>query len=89
LNNSTRPNQSKNKDAYQEKLEEREAWHKLVVKVLKCKDGDTSDMLSIHEWETYCKKISETNLTYGKDQVKANLQETWEIINNNHGFISI
>ena len=87
-----RSNQRNNKLASQEKSEEREIWRKLVVKVILWKDkasekkSNTPDKITPKEWKTYCQKMVETNVSYGKEKVMGTLKETWQIINNHGGF---
>lgn len=89
----SRPNHANIKAAYQKKAEERESWRRLVVKVILWQDGvseaETSrilDKISLKEWKTYCQRTIKTNMTYGKDKVRAELKETWKIINKYSGF---
>lgn len=81
------------REAYQEKFEEREAWHKLVVKVIIWKDGLSEtetrkliNKISLKEWRVYCQHMVKTNVTYGREKVLANLKETWQIIKKHGGF---
>lgn len=76
--------------ASQAKLEERELWHKLVVKVLVWKDGSNRssihDKITQEEWRTYHKKMVEINVTYDKNRVLTELKETQFQIAKNGGF---
>lgn len=88
-----KPNPSATKLIYQEKVIEREIWHKLVVKVLCWKDGlleggsiKSSDKITVKEWKTYCQKIMETNIISGREKSLANLKITEQLIKNHNGF---
>lgn len=85
---------SHNRLVYQDKLEEREIWYKLVVKVLKWKDDLFSkdnfklkDKITPKEWNVYAKRMILKNTSYDKEKVKANLKETKQLIKKNGGFI--
>lgn len=79
--------------ASQEKFEEREVWRKIVVKILKWKDGilvvDTSDLVdkvTLTEWNTYCETTLNTNVVQGKEKTIKKLEETKKIIQQHGGF---
>ncbi|MBI3485695.1 hypothetical protein HY025_01995 [Candidatus Daviesbacteria bacterium] len=77
----------------QEKFEERETWHKLVVKVILWK-GESSidsprklvDKITTKEWRTYCRRTVKINIVLGRKIVSANLKELWKVISKNKGF---
>lgn len=86
-------NNQRNKLAYQDKFEEREAWHKLVVKIICWKDGilegssiKSTNKITPKEWSTYQKRMVKTNTTYSKQKVLLSLKETKEIIQQHGGF---
>lgn len=90
--NSTRPNI---RQASLDKLEQREIWHKLVVKIILWKDSVSNSLsfrraekITDKEWLTYCRRVSQTNLTYGKQKVLQNLKELKATIKSNGGFES-
>lgn len=83
---------SNNRVLNQEKLEARESWHKLVVKIISWKDGISNktfklnDKISPKEWEIYCERKMEINLIQGKDKVLKMLEDTKKIIKIHRGF---
>lgn len=92
-NTPTRPNRQNTKLAYQEKWEEREAWHKLVVKIISWKSGlvkggmVTKDhKITAEEWKTYFDRTLQINTTYGRQRVLSDLEETRTRISNHGGF---
>ena len=76
----------------QEAFEERESWHKLVVKVITWKSGTLggnlkpTDKITPKEWKHYCSKKLEINVTNGKDVVMTQLKEIEKAIKANNGF---
>lgn len=89
----TRPSYPNTKLASQEKLDERESWHKLVVKVITWKDGSLEKSIvkeayriTAAEWKTYSQHITATNTSYSKERVLSSLEETKEIIADHGGF---
>ncbi len=77
----------------QKKLDEREAWHKLVVKVIRWRDGlseggvlTTADKISAKEWGIYSRHTLKTNITYSRLRVLTNLREIREVIKQHGGF---
>lgn len=81
------------KQAAQEKLEEREIWHKLVVKVIIWREGSSKDgklreaeKITSKEWEIYCKRMISMSVTYGKEKAALILKETCQAIQKNGGF---
>ena len=88
-----RPNHLNTRAAYLEKAQEREAWHKLAVKVIIWKDDITetgrsklADKISLKEWGTYYERVVATNVSYGREKVLADLKETWQKIFGHGGF---
>lgn len=86
-------NHTNRRPAYQEKFEAREAWHKLVVKVINWKDElldgrieRLTDKISPKEWNIYCQHMIRTNVTYGRQKVLESLKETRKIIQEHGGF---
>ena len=77
LKPSTKPNQ--------EKFEERETWHKLVVKIIRCKEGQGGTITS-KEWKMYSEHVLETHVTEGKEVTAKKLKEIKEQITKNNGF---
>lgn len=79
------------KQATLERQEERENWHKLVVKIINWKDGNLSKTndkdikITKKEWTTYSKKVLETNIS-SKQKTLANLQQTKDLIQKHGGF---
>lgn len=75
-------------DKAAERALEREAWHKLVVKIIIWKDGvqKVSDKITPKEWSRYCQGILKANISVGKEKIKNSLKETQNIIRNNGGF---
>ena len=76
-----------------EQADEREMWHKLVVKVISWKDGlldggiiKITDKITTKEWNNYYKRIIKTNTSYSKDRVLNTLKETKELIQRHGGF---
>ncbi len=83
----------KNRLANQEKFEERESWHKLVVKVIIWKDKTRGDVngvgkISSKEWKTYCKQTLKNNANLGKQKILTGLKQTRQLIKENNGFES-
>ncbi len=72
--------------ASQQKQEERETWHKLVVKVICWKDGLLQDKITPKEWTTYCQSMIKTNVSVGKQKVMENLKQLQQIIKDRNGF---
>ncbi len=77
----------------QKKLQEKEDWHKLVVKVIVWKDGPVGsgfvqfmDKITPKEWKDYRKRLTRVNAGKGKEKIQALLKEKWERINENGGF---
>lgn len=79
--------------AYQERFNEREIWHKLVVKVISWKEGlleggivKFKDKISAKEWGTYSRRTVERNTTWDKQKVLSLLKETRNMIKKHGGF---
>ncbi|MBI2595701.1 hypothetical protein HYW46_03125 [Candidatus Daviesbacteria bacterium] len=74
--------------AYQDKIDERESWHKLVVKIINWKDSVSRETSKItpKEWITYCHRMIKTNISYGKQKTQKNLNNTKELIKSHDGF---
>lgn len=70
----------------QEKAEEREIWYRLVVRIIKWKEGLGGDKISTADWDTYCDRIIKISITNGKERTLENLRETQRIIQNRGGF---
>lgn len=73
------------------KQKQRETWHKIVVKVIKLREGrkvsDPSEKLTEKEWRAYCSGMLKNNLTLKKQAVKENLKNIEETIKGSGGFI--
>jgi hypothetical protein len=89
----TRQTSSNSKLINQEKLEEREAWHKIVVKILSWKNGlaeggsiQITDKITSQEWDTYYQSTIKINTVNGKDKAIAKLKEIKESITKHNGF---
>lgn len=81
------------KAAQLEKLQEREFWHKIVVKILCWRDGLSSggiikstDKITPKEWKTYCERMIKINISQGEVKVKEDLKKIRKIIKNFGGF---
>lgn len=79
--------------ASQDQADQREIWHKLVVKIISWKDGlleggviKFSDKISSKEWNVYFKRIIKMNTSYSKERVLSSLKETKDLIIKNGGF---
>ncbi|OGM25648.1 hypothetical protein A3D00_02790 [Candidatus Woesebacteria bacterium RIFCSPHIGHO2_02_FULL_38_9] len=93
LNIITRSKKADRDLVYQKKFEEREEWHRLVVKVIIWKDGTVGegvvqlvDKITSKEWEFYCGRITKANIVNGKDRIQIRLNETLQRIKENGGF---
>jgi hypothetical protein len=76
-----------------EKLAAKEAWFKLVVKIINWKDGNPEKgsvmlgtKITAKEWKFYTKGMLGNNLTYSPEKVMANLKKTKEMIQSFGGF---
>lgn len=87
-----RPNNSHNRLADQDKLYERESWHKLVVKIITWKDGSSQSTVRANyritaaEWKTYSEHVIKNNTSRSEEKISSSLKETREIIYKNGGF---
>jgi len=77
----------------QDKQDERETWHKLVVKVITWRDGlfeggliKDSDKITAKEWSTYSKGVIKINTSAKAEKIKANLDEIKQRIKQHGGF---
>lgn len=89
----TRPNHPDIKLAYQEKLDERESWHKLVIKIISWREGvlegatfRAKDKITYKEWVTYYQRTLKTNITHSRERVLADLRHTKSMIKEHGGF---
>ena len=76
------------------KLEERESWHKLVVKIILWKQstfgGDlvkSASKLTLSEWNKYRRGILKINTTQGRQKILSDLKDTLQKIRQNGGFV--
>ena len=88
-----RPGRSYANAASQDQADQREIWHKLVVKIISWKDGlleggiiKITDKISSKEWNVYFKRILKMNTSYSKERVLLSLKETKDLITKNGGF---
>jgi hypothetical protein len=89
MNIPSKPNQSKSDLPVIP--DEREIWHKLVIKVIRWKDepvvgGNFTAKITSKEWDTYAKSIVQINTTNEKQKFLADLQETKDLIQKHGGF---
>jgi hypothetical protein len=89
----TKQNHSNTSAASLDKLQERETWYKLVVKIINWKDGflgenvkRAHDKVTAKEWSLYSKGMTSSNTTYSKEKVSALLNETKAKIKEHGGF---
>ena len=83
------PDGPKAKTVSDEKAEAREAWYKIVVKVLKWKEGTRAmgtEPLTDKEWSNYCKETIKINAAGSKDKSLKRLKEIEELIKKHGGF---
>ena len=90
---SPRPNHHNIRVVNQEKLDEREAWHKIVVKILSWKDGLTEgsavkfkDKITSIEWNIYWQSSIRINVIHGKEKTEKKLEEIRRMIQKHGGF---
>lgn len=79
----------KNKAVSDEKAEAREAWYKIVIKVLKWKEGTRAsgtDPITDKEWNNYYKETIKINAQGSKDKTLKKLKETEDLIKKHGGF---
>lgn len=79
--------------ASKEKFEERETWHKLVVKIISWADGcwpggaiKDVEKIALKEWTTYYKRTLKINGETNRQKVIRSLNERKELIKKNGGF---
>ena len=79
--------------ANQEKAEEREAWFRIALKVIRWTEGgnkNTSltpvEFISDKEWIEYCQKMLTISVTHGKLKTQEMLKEKERIIKLHGGF---
>lgn len=87
------PTPTNSKKASDEKAELREAWHKIVVKVLCWKDGlsqqnviTLTDKITAEEWKMYTEKMLQISVEAGKDKTTEKLKKIKEMIQKHNGF---
>lgn len=75
------------------RMDENESWFKIVVKVIRWKDGSNqnnnfsvAEKISQEEWKRYCKTKLEKNLSFDKKKITQELEDTRQKINAMHGF---
>ena len=66
--------------------EEREVWHKLVVKIICWKDKVHGDKITKEEWKIYCWRMIKINVSRGEQKIYEELKETEQAIKNYGGF---
>lgn len=76
-----------------EKQEAYEAWFKIVVKILRWKDGAATfggspslEKVTKKEWQMYCETMIKKNITQGEKNTKEALSKTKETITYYNGF---
>ncbi len=77
------------KQEQQEKLEAREFWHKLVVKIINWKDAETDSLMNkitFKEWHMYCQRMTVIDVTKGRQNALDKLEETRKTIKSHGGF---
>lgn len=81
------------KQASLEKQERNEAWHKIAVKIMRWKDGNSLSseigpvsQITSKEWRDYCDKIVAINVSTGKNATLQKLKELEQIIKHHNGF---
>ena len=80
------------KQTPQERQEESEIWHKLVVKIVIWKEGsaqnllNTTTKLALSEWKTYYERIIKININQNKEKVLSDLEYTLQKIKLHGGF---
>ncbi len=85
--NTTDSKKPTNSKASTAKQEEREFWHKIVVKVLKWKESSKcEEKITSKEWSFYHKSSIKINVTIEKGVMLKRLKEIKEQIEKNGGF---
>lgn len=70
-----------------EKQEEREHWHKIVVKVLKWKESSSGiEKITSKEWNFYHKSTLKINESFPRSEILKKLNSVKEQILKNGGF---
>ncbi len=78
----------------QQKLDERESWHKLVVKVIIWNEGSvltntrqnaTVNKITLSEWSKYRRQIIKMNINQDREKVLSDLKYTLQKIKLNGG----
>jgi len=94
FNNKLNTKKSDKELAHEKNLEEREIWHKLVVKVITWKDGTVgkgvvafSEKVTPKEWKIYKKRLTAASPIKDIARIEARLKETLEKIRKNGGFV--
>ena len=79
--------------ASQEKQEEREAWFRIALKVIRWMEGSHKNLslnplepLSDQEWDEYCQKMLTISVTHGKIKTQEMLKEKERVIRIHGGF---
>lgn len=79
----------------QQKLDERESWHKLVVKVIIWNEGSVQtnirqntivNKITQSEWSKYRRQIIKMNINQDREKVLSDLKYTLQKIKMNGGF---
>lgn len=93
LNTNFNSKKSDKEIAHEKNLEEREVWHKLIVKVITWKDGTVgkgvvafSEKITPKEWRHYKKRLTAASPVKDVARIEARLKETLEKIKKNGGF---
>lgn len=88
-----RSNKPNIREAYKKRFDEREVWHKIVVKILRWKEDQAEKNESLplgkittKEWTTYSKSIYKTNVMNGKSEITKRLKDIKNLITKNGGF---
>lgn len=88
-----KPTQSATKFAHQKKQEEREVWHKIVVKILRWKQNPEEGenlrpigKITTKEWTTYSKSLIKMNATNSKEDTTKKLKIIKDLITCHGGF---
>lgn len=87
------PKKSDKELAHEKNLEEKEIWHKLIVKIITWKDGTVgkgvvakSDKITHNEWRLYRKRLTLVSPPKDVARFEARLKETQQKIRENGGF---
>lgn len=83
----------RNNQIPQEKAEEREAWFKMVIKVISWRDGPRennskvlAEKITPKEWTAYCKEIIKISTTPPREVTLRRLEEIQAQIKKHNGF---